>query len=222
MARVALSISADTSRFMARNRANRSAKSALLLSNRTGMMAFRRRVWMKACPLLNGAATNRRQPLSLRIKLMMAGRAFGSGVQSGGFGAFAEVGSPKIVRAKVGQLAFETFDVQPERAPLAEHQYRAAAGRIAGVKLDPEQFQPGFRRLQIDVARLARQHTVKAQRRDQAARGGLSRQRLLPIQPVHADHQPLFALPPEDIAGLHAGILHMRGNDGKIIGIERD
>jgi hypothetical protein len=50
MARVALSISADTSRFMARNRANRSAKSALLLSNRTGMMAFRRRASMKGLP----------------------------------------------------------------------------------------------------------------------------------------------------------------------------
>jgi len=46
--------------------------------------------------------------------------------------AFAEVGDPEIVRAKVGQLAFETFDVQPQRATLAEHQHRAAAGGSPG------------------------------------------------------------------------------------------
>jgi hypothetical protein len=40
MARVAASISADTSRFIARKLANRSVKSALLLSRRTGMVAF--------------------------------------------------------------------------------------------------------------------------------------------------------------------------------------
>ena len=39
-----LSISAETSRFMARKPANRSAKSALLRSSRTGMVAFRRRL----------------------------------------------------------------------------------------------------------------------------------------------------------------------------------
>jgi hypothetical protein len=42
LARVAASISADTSRLVARNPANRWAKSALLLSRRTGMVAFRR------------------------------------------------------------------------------------------------------------------------------------------------------------------------------------
>jgi len=45
--------------------ANRSAKSALLLSNRTGMVAFGGGSGLEACPLLNGAATNRRQPFSL-------------------------------------------------------------------------------------------------------------------------------------------------------------
>jgi hypothetical protein len=29
-------------------------------------------------------------------------------------------------------------------------------------------------------------------------------------------------LPPDDVGGLHAGILDMRGNDGEIIGIERN
>ncbi len=75
MARVALSISADTSRFIARKPANRWAKSALFLSSRTGMLAFRRRASLEG-PLLNGAATNRRQPFRLRIKLMMAERVF--------------------------------------------------------------------------------------------------------------------------------------------------
>src|SRR6266705_1403611 len=42
MARVAASTSADTSRFVARKLANRLAKSALLRSRRTGMVAFRR------------------------------------------------------------------------------------------------------------------------------------------------------------------------------------
>jgi hypothetical protein len=41
MERVAVSISADTSRFMVRKLANRSVKSALLRSRRTGMAAFR-------------------------------------------------------------------------------------------------------------------------------------------------------------------------------------
>ena len=39
----AASISADTSRFIARKSPNRLVKSALLRSNRTGMVAFRRR-----------------------------------------------------------------------------------------------------------------------------------------------------------------------------------
>jgi hypothetical protein len=39
-------------------------------------------------------------------------------------------------------------------------------------------------------------------------------------QPVHADHQPLLALPPDDVGSLHPGILHMCGNDGEVIGIE--
>src|SRR6266446_7451214 len=42
MARVAASMSADTSRLVARKLANRSAKSALLESRWTGMVAFRR------------------------------------------------------------------------------------------------------------------------------------------------------------------------------------
>jgi hypothetical protein len=46
--------------------------------------------------------------------------------------------------------------------------------------------------------------------------------RLLPVQPVHADHQPLFALLPDNVGRLHARILHMRGNHGKVVGIERD
>ena len=48
------------------------------------------------------------------------------------------------------------------------------------------------------------------------------RQRLLPVQPVHADHQPLFVLPPDDVGGLHAGVLHMRRDHGEIVGIERN
>src|SRR6202165_3086871 len=94
------------------------------------------------------------------------------GILSWRLGAFAEIAGPEIVRAEIGQFAFQAFDVQPQRPAMAEHQHRAAAGDFTRMKLDPEQIQRGFRRLQLDVARLARHHPVKAQRRDQAARGG--------------------------------------------------
>src|SRR5216683_5670456 len=69
--------------------------------------------------------------------------AMPSGVPAGGFGAFAEIAGPEIVGAEVGQLALQALDVQPQRPALAEHQHRAAAGRLAGMKLDPDQFQHG-------------------------------------------------------------------------------
>ena len=37
-----------------------------------------------------------------------------------------------------------------------------------------------------------------------------------------ADHQPLFVLPPDDVGGLDAGVLHMGRYDGEIVGIERN
>ena len=49
---------------------------------------------------------------------------------------------------------------------------------------------------------------------------GFAGQRLLPVEPVHADHQPLLALPPDDVAGLHVRVLHMRRNHREIVGIE--
>jgi len=55
----------DIGRYLTLHReksANRWAKSALLLSSRTGMLAFRRWASFEGL-LLNGAATNRRQPL---------------------------------------------------------------------------------------------------------------------------------------------------------------
>ncbi len=64
-----------------------------------------------------------------------------SGIPSGGLGALAEIAGPEIVGAEVGQLAFQALDVQPQRPALAEQQHRAAAGRLAGMKLDPDQFQ---------------------------------------------------------------------------------
>src|SRR5882672_679011 len=69
------------------------------------------------------------------------------------------------------------------------------------VEFDPDQFQRGVRPPQIDVARLAGLDPVEAQRRDHPARGGTAGQRLLPVEPVHADHQALFVLPPDDIGG---------------------
>ena len=62
----------------------------------------------------------------------------------------------------------------------------------------------------------------KRKRRDRTARLGSARQRLLPVQPVDADHQPLFVLPPDDVGGLDAGVLHMGRYDGEIVGIERN
>ena len=58
-------------------------------------------------------------------------------------------------RAEVDQFAFQALDVEPERPATAEHQDRAAAGGFTGMKLDPEQLKGCFRRLQIDIARLA-------------------------------------------------------------------
>ena len=46
--------------------------------------------------------------------------------------------------------------------------------------------------------------------------------RLLPVQPVHADHQPLFVLPPDDVGRLDAGVLHMGRYDREIVGVERN
>ena len=52
-----------------------------------------------------------------------------SSVQSRRLGALVQIAGAEIVRADVGQLAFEAFDVEPQRAAMAEHQHRAAAGR---------------------------------------------------------------------------------------------
>src|SRR3981189_2704728 len=62
----------------------------------------------------------------------------GSGVPSGGLGVFAEIAGSEIVRAQVGQFAFEALNIQPERPAVVEHQYRAAARRFPRVKLDPQ------------------------------------------------------------------------------------
>ena len=95
-----------------------------------------------------------------------------------------EVAGAEIVGTEVGQLAFQAFDVQPQRLAMAEQQKRAAAGGLAGMEFDPDQFQRRLGLLQIDVARLAGQNAVEAQRRDRTARLGSARQRLLPVQPV--------------------------------------
>ena len=88
------------------------------------------------------------------------------------------------------------------------------------MKFDADQFQHRVRPGEIDVARLAGKHAVEAQCCDQPTRLGLARQRLLPIEPVHADHEPLLGLPPDDVGGLHMGILHMGGDHRKVIGVE--
>ncbi|MHC2518789.1 hypothetical protein ACVMHW_004671 [Bradyrhizobium diazoefficiens] len=91
-----------------------------------------------------------------------------------------------------------------------------------GLKLDADEVQNLVRGSEVDVARFAGKHAVEAERGDQPARLGLAVQRLLPVQPAHADHQPFLALPPDDVRGLHPGILHMGGDHGEIVGIERD
>jgi len=136
--------------------------------------------------------------------------------------AVAQIAGTEIIRAKIGQLAFQAFDVEPQGLAATEHQYRAAAGRLGRMKLDPNQFQHIVGCLQIDIARLGGQHAVETQRRYQAPWRGFAGKRLFPIQPVHAYDQPLLALPPDDIGGLDAGVLHMRRNDREVLGIERD
>jgi hypothetical protein len=63
-------------------------------------------------------------------------------------------------------------------------------------------------------------HASTRSKRSAAIRRRLPVQRLLPIEPVHADHQPLLVLPPDDVGSLHVGILDMRGNHREVVGIE--
>ena len=51
----------------------------------------------------------------------------------------------EIVGAEVGQFALKAFDVEAQCRAVAEQQQRAAAGRIARMKLDADQVQ-GLRR----------------------------------------------------------------------------
>jgi hypothetical protein len=39
---------------------------------------------------------------------------------------------------------------------------------------------------------------------------------------IVCSHQPLFALPPDDVGGVQAGFLDMGGNHREVIGIERN
>src|SRR5258708_25679160 len=271
MARVAASISAEISRFMARNALKREGKSALLVSMRIDMMVFRRGPAHQG-PLLNEATTNRRQPFAFAgIRLMRTQTAGpwrvirkypprvvptnagthnpgvaskkksrpncqnrddtaygsrpspgrrGSDAQVGSLGILTKIAGAKIVGTEVGQFAFEAFDIEPQHAASGERQHRAAAGRHTRMKLHPKQFQRGFRSVQIDVARLAGQHPIESERRDQTARRDFTRYGLVPVQPVHADHQPLLGLPPDDIADAYRGILHMRRDHREIVGFE--
>src|ERR1700738_4734699 len=82
----------------------------------------------------------------------------GSDPEAGAFGAIAKIPGAEIVGAKVGQFAFETFDIEPQRAAGREHQHRAAAGRSPRMKLDSEQLQRGSPGRHVNVARLAGQH----------------------------------------------------------------
>src|SRR5436305_5409639 len=187
MARVAASMSADTSRLVARKLANRSAKSALFESRRTGMVAFRRVTaqwrghkppstlelapsvipgWSQRVGALRRPMTGSGPDPESRDSgfALCAPRndvsppySHRSSTPPRRFGAFAQIAGCKIVGAEIGQLAFQAFDIEPQRAALAEHQERAAAGRITGMKLDPDQFKGCFRRLHVEVARLARQ-----------------------------------------------------------------
>src|SRR5881396_4059192 len=73
-----------------------------------------------------------------------------------------EVAGAEVVGTEVGQLAFQAFDVQPQRLAMAEQQKRAATGGFARMEFDPDQFQHRLRLRQIDVARLAGQDAVEA------------------------------------------------------------
>ena len=59
---------------------------------------------------------------------------------------------PQLIRPKIGQLAFQAFDIEPQGLAATEHQYRAAAGRLGRMKLDPNQFQHIVGCGQIDIA----------------------------------------------------------------------
>ena len=81
-------------------------------------------------PRLNGAAPHRRQPFSPGMPGIQA--AGGAERQTGQpirrcsdirrqrVGVFTPPGDPEVIGAQVGQLAFEAFDVEPERPALVE------------------------------------------------------------------------------------------------------
>src|SRR3954452_4970417 len=111
---------------------------------------------------------------------------------------------PQLIRPQISQLAFKAFDVEADGAALGKQQQRAPAGGILAVEFNADEVQDSVRRVEVDVARLAGEHAVETEGGHQPARLGLAVQRLLPVQPAHADDQPLFALPPDpdDVRGL--------------------
>src|SRR6266702_1085980 len=222
IARAAASTSADTSRLAARKAANRWSKSALLRSRRTGI--FR---WSFGWSL--GADRRHKAPCSMARRPPAVNPWPGRGRSKFRWYTASSLDPQprsQFVRPQIGQLAFQAFDVEADGAALGEQQQRAAAGllvaAVLGVKLDTDEVQNRRRRRNIDVARLAGEHAVETERRNQPARLGFAFQRLLPVQPAHADHQALLALPPDDVGGLHQGILHMGRDHREIIGVERD
>ena len=194
------------------------------------MVAF---LGLRSGPLLNGAAANGRQPFDARHSGSWCRRTR-PGIHETGFAA-----SHAPERRPPNRDSGRSL-VPRSSAPrsVSSHSRHSTSSRSAPPWLNsnsalPPGGSPGWNSIptssstasgcvQIDVARLAGQHPVEAQRRDQPARGGSARQRLLPVEPVHADHQPLFVLPPDDVGGLHAGVLHMRRDHREIVGIERD
>ena len=77
-------------------------------------------VWLTG-PLLNGAAGKRRQPLAVapwKSPCTAGPEPVGRIQATSPLRLDRPVAGPEIVRPEVGQLAFQTFDVEPERAAL--------------------------------------------------------------------------------------------------------
>src|SRR5262249_24524956 len=102
-------------------------------------------------------------------------------------------------RAEIGQFAFQTLDLEPQRPAAGEEQGHHATRRRGLGELDRQQVE---HRLLVDrahVAALAGHHAVEAQGRTAAAKTGIGAAGGLPVQPGHGQGEKLLSGTPDDV-----------------------
>ena len=128
MARVAASMSAETSRFVGEKAREALGEIGAAAVEANGHGGFPGGILAKPTAQWRGD----KSPSTLCLARLMRWRV-GLGVSSpGGFASSPRSLVAEIVGAEIGQLAFQAFDIEPQRPAMAEQQHRAAAGRLAG------------------------------------------------------------------------------------------